>query len=146
MKAIVRTLKVLGIVFAILLMAVVVPVIPVDSAVMGDPVSHTDLRIKADLSDEDVRQIVQLVRRGKFNSLFEITLYDTRSPVLSIRNDDVTWLQRPGTTQLERLPPRGKIVVNVGVVCGRLCGSGVTYYLDKVDARWKIVQYAWWVS
>src|SRR5204863_1316017 len=140
MRFLVRPLKALVLLIVLLVLAVFVPVVPVDSKALGDPSSHTDPRVQTDLSDEDLRQILRIVRRGHLNSVFEIVWYQTRRPLLRISKSEPTWLLRPGSGETERQEAKGQVVAEVGVVCGRLCGSGVTYYLEAVGGTWRVVE------
>lgn len=137
--------RLLKVVFGFLVgcvVAVFLPLIPASS--LGDPVDNSDSRINAQISDEDVKEIIRIVRHGRVNSVYEVLRYHTRSPLLHISKSTPNWHVYPGPAR--EIPPKGEITATVGSVCGTLCGSGVTYYLQRVDGAWEIVEVSEWIS
>lgn len=100
-----------------------------------DPVDRTDERVRIDLSEQDIREAMRVVRRGRFNSVYEIARFDTRRPLLMIRR-----ASESGSASTIRLD------VMVGEICGELCGSGEYYHLEKTGGRWHLVGISEWVS
>lgn len=122
--------------------AVFLPVIPATS--LSDPEGHADPRVTARVSDEDVRQIILILRRGRLNSIYEIVRYHTRAPLLRISTSLPTWHVSPGPAREE--PPTGDITATVGFRCGPLCGSGINYSLKRGKNEWLVVEVSEWVS
>ena len=118
------------------------PMFPVHS-VPGDPVGHDDPRITANLSDNDLQQVLRIVRRGRLNSAFEIFWYHARDPLLHVSNSMPTMQAFPVSKEI---PAKGQIRATVGTICGHLCGSGVTYYLTFKDGAWAVVDVDHWIS
>src|SRR5664279_4304030 len=81
-----RILKVLALVIIGCLSGVFLPVVPVDSKSLADPVDHFDSRISAVVTDADLKQILSIVRHGRCNNIYEILLYHTRSPLTVLRS------------------------------------------------------------
>lgn len=119
------------------LAAVVVfaPYIPTSSINVPDPTESTDTRVRAALTDEDLRDVMRVVRRGSVNSIYEIVRFNTRSPLLLIAE-----------ARQSEIGSNARLEVMVGEICGPLCGSGDYYYLEKRDGRWHIVGTFEWVS
>ncbi len=111
------------------------PYIPTSSLSFPDPIDNTDTRVRATLTDNDLRNVMRVIRRGRVNSIYEIVRFKTRSPLLLI-----TEVQGSGIGSNARLE------VMVGEICGPLCGSGERYYLDKTNGRWHVVETSEWAS
>lgn len=124
--------------------AVFIPVIPVSTANLEDPANPIGPRISAEISQSDLEQILVIVRRGSLNSIYEIIRFHTRQPLLYISPSRPTWHVHPPPAR--ELPPVGEINATVGHDCGKLCGSGVTYYLEKTQGQWRIVKRTEWIS
>lgn len=135
MRAIVLICKYPICVVGLLALIIFTPVVPMSSTALGDPVSHADVRVKTVLTDEDLKAIMRVVRRGNVNSLYEIAWYQTQSPLLQITNPDK-----------QDVLPSALIAVNLGHVCGPLCGGGVLYHLGKNNGQWFIVEVSQWVA
>jgi hypothetical protein len=120
---------------ALVIVAVFAPYVPTATMRVPDPVSRTDARVRAELSDEALQEVMRVVRRGRYNSVFEIVRFETRSPLLLI--EDARKSDPSAGSGLE---------VMVGTICGPLCGSGRMYRLEKTDGRWRIVATSEWVS
>lgn len=112
-----------------------VPCIPTSTMATPDPVDRNDDRVRIDLGEQDIRDAMRLVRRGRFNSVYEIVRFDTRTPLLMI-----TRAREPGAASTMGLE------VMVGEICGELCGSGKCYRLEKAGGRWHLVGISDWVS
>lgn len=114
----------------------------------GDPSSVEHEAVTAAISNSDLEEILYLVRGGTFVSAHEyISLWLTYD-VLSIANsrESRSHTLSGSTSEITVNPPIGKVVVSVGYICGTLCGSGATIYLDTVDGEWVIVDTSLWIS
>lgn len=116
-------------------LGVFVPCIPTSTMTIPDPVDRTDDRVRIDLGAQDIREAMRIVRRGRFNSVYEIVRFDTRTPLLMIT----------GAREAGAVSTMG-VDVMVGEICGELCGSGKHYHLEKTDGRWHLVDVSDWVS
>lgn len=125
------------VVYIVALAALIVfaPYIPTSSLSFPDPVDNTDTRVRAVLTDDDLRDVLRVIRRGRVNSIYEIVRFKTRRPLLLITE----------VTESE-IRPDARLEVMVGEICGPLCGSGERYYLDKTNGRWRVVEISEWVS
>jgi len=116
-------------------LGVFVPCIPTSTMAIPDPVDRTDERVRIDLTEQDIREAMRVVRKGRFNSVYEIVRFDTRKPLLMI-----TESRESGSVSAMGLD------VMVGEICGELCGSGEHYHLEKTEGRWHLVGISEWVS
>ena len=98
------------------------------------------------MTDADLKEILRIVRHGRLNSLYEIALYHTRSPLLEIAKSQPTRVLHAGARDLVSEPAKGRVVATVGISCGPLCGSGATYYLDVKDGVWFVLQRSVWIA
>ncbi len=130
-----RRYEYIAYVVALAAVTVFAPCIPTSSLTVPDPVNHTDARVRAALTDRDLRNVMRVIRRGRVNSVYEIVRYQTRSPLLLVTEAPKSDLT--SNTQLE---------VMLGETCGPLCGAGQTYYLEQVNGKWHVVSTSEWVS
>jgi hypothetical protein len=122
------------IIYAVTLATLIVfaPYIPTSSLSFPDPMDNTDARIRATLTDNELRNVISVIRRGRVNSIYEIVRFKTRNPLLLITESNIG--------------PKTRLEVKVGEICGPLCGSGEIYYLEKTNGRWHVVETSEWVS
>ena len=116
-------------------LAIFAPCIPTSTMAIPDPVDSTDDRVRIDLGAQDIREAMRIVRRGRFNSVYEIVRFDTRIPLLMIS----------GASESGAVSTMD-VDVMVGEICGELCGSGKHYHLEKTEGRWHLVGVSEWVS
>mgnify|MGYP003465588344 FL=1 len=120
---------------ALAALTVFAPYIPTSSLSFPDPIDNADTRVRATITDNDLRDVIRVIRRGRVNSIYEIVRYKTRRPLLSIAE-----------VPESDIGPNARLEVMVGEICGPLCGSGERYYLDKTNGRWHVVETSEWVS
>ncbi len=128
--------KILG-VGLILITLVFVLLIPVSLFSSKDPLTLTDYRVKAVLTDDNFALIKNKVRGGNLVHAYQaikfmIGLPNNLGPILMIRE---TSGAEPEI-----------ICVTTGYICGGLCGQGVEYYLYKTQATWEIASQGRWVA
>lgn len=125
MKYIKNTLRFLLLISIIGMVGVFLPIIPVNSKKLGDPITPYDERISVKISETDLEEILGIIRRGHLNSIYEILYFQTHAPLLKIHKSMPTYRVSP--KPMEEIPPLGTITVTTGAMCGVLCGSGMTY-------------------
>ncbi len=146
-EAMTPVMKYFAEVLGLLALVIFVPVVPLDTAALGDPTSHNDPRVTAELTDEDLAGILYVTRRGNFNSLFEILWYDTREPLLTLsKSKETTVYSTHEKSKGKRMPAIGQFEVRIGHVCGPLCGSGGIVYVENKNGIWRVVEHHQWVS
>ena len=146
MTLVLRILRVLALLIAGCVAAVLLPAFPVNSKSLGDPANHLDSRITVEITDVDLKQILRVVRHGRLNSIYEIVLYHTRSPLIEIAQSQPSRVLYPGARDVTSEPAKGRVVATVGISCGPQCGSGATYYLDVKDGVWFVLQRSVWIA
>lgn len=145
MKKFIKYFTPVFILFGLLLF---VPLMPGKKFGSDDPASINDPRITASITNDDLIEILKTSRRGNLVSVWEyVTLLAGRS-VLSISDSKPSKVYRFKEKEPEVFeePAIGTVEVDIGLVCGRLCGSGVTIYLSKEKGKWFIVEKHQWVS
>ena len=120
------------------------PVIPVNSIKLGDPLTPYDKRITVEILQTDLEEILRIVRHGRLNSVYEILYYQTQAPLLNIHKSMPTYRVSP--KPMKEIPPLGSIKVKTGTICGVLCGAGINYSLKKQDGKWIVIYRGNWIS
>ncbi len=120
------------------------PVIPVNSIKLGDPLTPYDKRITVEISQTDLEEILRIVRHGRLNSVYETLYYQTHTPLLNIDKSMPTYRVSP--KPMEEILPLGSVTVRIGTICGVLCGNGMNYFLKKQDGKWLLVHRSNWIS
>ncbi|GAB2524642.1 hypothetical protein [Lysobacter humi (ex Lee et al. 2017)] len=120
---------------AVAALAIFAPYVPTSSLSVPDPVNNTDKRVRVALTNDELLSVLRTIRRGRFNSVYEIVRFDTRRPLLMIAP--------PSDADIRA---KAQLDVMVGEICGSLCGSGEHYYLSKVNGEWQVVGVSEWVS
>lgn len=125
-----------------------IPFVPSELIDKKHPLAIDDKRITVAITKSDLEKINHLVRGGNFISAYEYLYLSLNNGILSIRESSETSLQTiiDGSYVMEVIPPVGKIVVDIGYICGPLCGSGVRHYVDMIDGEWRILKSTHWIS
>lgn len=125
-----------------------IPVVPTAIIDHDDPMSVEDEKVNAKISDEDLIQILHLVRGGYLLSAHEAMSLWVTNEILYISDSKETVTYQVGSKDQKGIvnPPVGKVVVSIGYICGELCGSGVTLYLDVKGEKWFVVKSNQWIS
>jgi hypothetical protein len=118
----------IGVIF--LIVGIFAPVIPTLLVDNNDPIDVSDHRVKADISNADLKEILFLARSEYFTSVYELVLLNGTDEVLKISKSrgGVRYSRSDNFTEGVVVPPTGIITVTIGYSCGYLCGSGMSYY------------------
>lgn len=103
-----------------------------------DPESALDSRVvRAGLTDAEVVAVMKMVRAASD---------DSTSRLLSMYLRAVPLYVGPEQSLRREPPPAGWLVVDIGHICGPLCGGGLAFYLERVKGQWVIVAQGRWVT
>lgn len=123
-----------------LIIFIFIPIFPVDHVKLGDPADKSDARIEVPLENADIIQIMEVVRRGKFNSIYEKVILGSHLPLLNIRKSKVSHYYRNDGSE-GNWPAIGDVVAKVGYGGG----YGTDLHLEKSKGKWILVAHASWV-
>ena len=108
------------------------PIYPHGSLSTPDPVSISDKRVVVDITEEDLEEIIRIVRRPEWGGLWEtISRLGKGNPILRI-------------SMPEEMP--GQIFVETGVVKRPLQGWGYWYRMKKEGNEWILVSKSRWIA
>ncbi|MFT7185045.1 MAG: hypothetical protein ACI84K_000417 [Pseudohongiellaceae bacterium] len=141
-----RILKGLAISIVLIVGLVFVPVYPVSSINHDDPQNVNDEKVDANISNQDLNEILFLVRGGSFLSFYEFMSLRSSNEILNISDSKESISYNTKTRERITHLATGKVVVAIGYICGGLCGSGITIYLDNSEGRWVILGVGSWIS
>ena len=139
-------LKSIALIIAIAVLAIFSPVIPNRPIEPADPLDVSDSRVGREISQEDLTQLLSMVRRGSYTSVYEMFRFGTRQPLIGIGLASSTLSYSVDEDEYVEVPPKGDIVAVVGFECGEPCGSGTNLYFVHTDGGWELVHSHNWIA
>ena len=128
----------------IIILLVVTPIIPTAIFDTNDPISISDKRVTAPISESDLKEILTQVRGGYFVNIVDLLTIEPYREIIRIAETKPYFTVRGNQTTNH--PPKGKVIVSIGIICGPLCGYGVDIYLDRKEDKWVVIETSHWIA
>jgi len=111
-------MKVVGLVFALFLAFIFLPVIPVEMALNEQSNSIPVDGNKTDLNGGELIKVINIARGGPLITGFSYFFGYSRDPVIYIA------------------PADDGVEVNLGYICGEECGQGIKIKVIRIEGQW----------